>query len=351
VNPIIFIGEGWLGSCGRSFREALARQGILVEDVVEEGFFPKLESYYLRGGLRLVMPLLRKNFEAAILSRVRDTSSKLVITYKGTHISAEFLRKIKDLGSKTVNLYPDASPIAHGKKLSKALGEYDLVVSTKIWHPNHWKDLFGYTNPCRFVAQGYDPCLHYKPITNRIQPMDVTLVATYRVEYGKLIIDLAKEKDLNNLNVAIYGYGWDRLRNHFPKSWRVCPAVHGYAYVRALLDAKVCIAPVTRNVVIGGKRYPGDEDTTRTYELPALGAFSIHQRTGYVQGIFDENKEVPMFDDAKELAENIMKGLSDEGYRLRIREAAHERSVPRDSLDNRAKEFLKILREKGIMEG
>jgi len=98
----------------------------------------------------------------------------------------------------------------------------------------------------------------------------------------------------------------------FSKNWRVCPAVHGYTYVKALLDAKVCIAPLTRNVVIDGKRYPGDEDTTRTYELPALGAFFIHQRTGYVKEIFDENKEVPMFDDAEELAEHIMRGLSDE---------------------------------------
>jgi hypothetical protein len=39
---------------------------------------------------------------------------------------------------------------------------------------------------------------------------------------------------------------------------------------------RICVAPLTRDVLISGTCQPGDEDTTRTYELVAAHCFFIH---------------------------------------------------------------------------
>ena len=351
MKPIVFTDEGWLGSCARSFREALARQDIPIENLSDDAFFPNWQPLYLRIPRRLIMPLLVREYEHALLSKIRASGAQVVIAYKGSVVSGHLVRQMREMGCKVVNVYPDNSPLAYGTSLAKALAEYDLVVSTKVWHPSNWESLFGYRNRCRFVAQGYDPYLHYRPFHAREgdQQVDVVLVATYRPEYGRLMVDLAKQKGLPDVRVTIYGYGWGKLRRELPPAWSIRPAVQGFAYGAALLSGKVCIAPLTRDVVVGGRRYPGDEDSTRTYELPALGTFFVHRRTRYVQEIFDESEEVPMFDDAGELAERIQQGLADDGRRQRMAAAAQRRSVPRDSLDSRAKEFLAILQEEKIL--
>ena len=101
---------------------------------------------------------------------------------------------------------------------------------------------------------------------------------------------------------------------------------------------------------MGGRAYPGDEDTTRTYELPAMGAFVIHRRTERARSLFDEDSEMPMFDSPQELAEQIRRGLADPDRREAMRRRAQERAVPRDSLDNRAAEFIGILKREGLAD-
>jgi hypothetical protein len=41
-----------------------------------------------------------------------------------------------------VNIYPDLSPPAHGEQHKKAVGQYDLVISKKPFHPAIWGDLW-----------------------------------------------------------------------------------------------------------------------------------------------------------------------------------------------------------------
>lgn len=348
--PVLFLGESWLGSCGRSFREALVRQGLRVEDYVEESAFPKWRPRALRAVLRLVRPATVRAYEADVLARARSCGARIVMAYKGARLSPNVLARLRDGGCRTVNIYPDYSPLNQGMNLVRALGDYDLVVSTKVWHPGAWAPMFGYSNRCRYVPQGYDPVLHYRATNSGERPLDVAMVATYREEYARLVVQLAEQPGMAPLKVGLFGYGWERLTSDLPASWTAGGEVHGHAYVRALALAKVYIAPVTRDVVIAGTRYPGDEDSTRTYELPAAGAFFIHRRTELVRALFDEGTEVPMYDDGVELAALIAEALANPARREAMRAAAQARAVPRDSLDNRARAFLDILREEGILD-
>jgi len=340
---LLFVGESWLGSCARSLKEALGRQpGIDMDEVNEDTFFLKGRTLWLRGVARLIHAECRRAFEQAIIAKVHRTRYDAVIVYKGQSVSARLIREIHHLGALTVNVFPDYSPWVYGAALRQAVGGYDLVISTKSFHPAIWNRTYGYTNACVCVPQGYDPELHLDPTVAEAFDFDVVMVATFRPEYGRLMIDLAKELGDESLRVAIGGNGWGAVRKELPANWAFTGPVQGRGYVSLLRRGKVCIAPLTREVFLGGQQL-GDVDSTRSYELAAARCFFVHRRTDYLQSIYDEVTEVPMFDDAKELACHIRYFLKHDADRRRMADAAHRRAVPAYSLDARAQNIVQIL--------
>src|SRR5262249_31741518 len=116
------------------------------------------------------------------------------------------------------------------------------------------------------------------------------------------------------------------------------------SYIEWLRSGKICIAPLTQGGPSAGINYPGDVDTTRTYELAAAHCFFIHKKTDYVCKLYDEQHEVPMYVSAEELADKIRYFLSRPDERLRMAAAAHDRAVPRYSLDCRAEDIVILLK-------
>lgn len=341
---ILFIGESWLGSCARSLKEAFVRNGaVMLDEVNEDQFIPKARRRWLRGINRLLGAAYRNELYDQIRYRIRIFRPDVVMVYKGFHFNQSFIRELQTLGTTVVNIYPDFSPHAYGAGHRDAVGAYDLVISTKPFHPDLWQSVYGYSNPCVFVPQGYDPQLHLSADELPEQKYDLALVATWRAEYGALMQSLGLLLDGRNIRVAIGGYGWDSHRKDFPESWIFTGGIQGRSYTELLRQAKICIAPLTREVVIDGKRQPGDEDTTRTYELAAAGCFFIHRRTGFVRTLYDEATEVPMFDSAEELAGKILYFLNHSAERECMRLAAQRRAVPAYSMDARAKEILRFI--------
>jgi hypothetical protein len=226
------------------------------------------------------------------------------------------------------------------------VGAYDLVISTKPFHPERWQGVYGYQNRCVFVPQGYDPALHLVDAPPSNARFDVVLVATWRPEYGALMKALAAALAGRGVSVGIGGSGWMARREDFPSEWEFAGGLQGRSYVEWLRQGRICIAPVTRELVISGARQPGDEDSTRTYELAAAHCFFIHRRTDCVRKLYDEASEVPMYDTADELAEKITHYLPLADERSRMAAAAHRRAVPAYSIDARAEVIASIVRSR-----
>lgn len=344
---ILYIGESWLGSCARSLKDAFNRQaGIEIDEVNEDFYFPKHRAKWLRGVHRFLFMSYRRELYQAVLQRVAIFRPDCVVVYKGYPFDAEFVGQLRSCGVLTVNIYPDCSPHAFGLQHREAVGEFDLVISTKPFHPACWKSMYGYLNSCVFVPQGYDPVLHLMSSPPGDQRFDVSLVATWRPEYGEVMKRLALLLDGHGIKVGIAGQGWVERRTGYPSEWEFCGAVQGRSYVEWLRSGKVCIAPVTREVVINGQRQPGDEDSTRTYELAAAHCFFIHLRTDFVKTLYSELEEVPMYDDVDELAGKILHFLTRPAERKRMAEMAQRRAVPAYSIDSRASEIIDILRQR-----
>ena len=126
----------------------------------------------------------------------------------------------------------------------------------------------------------------------------------------------------------------------------------GRAYGQFLRRGKIAVAPLNTEVLINGVSQPGDQDTTRTYELAAANCFFLHKRTPFARGTYDECKEVPMWDSATELAEQVRHYLPLEHERLLElahggevqAPAAHARAVPAYSIPSRARQIVDHVR-------
>ena len=121
--------------------------------------------------------------------------------------------------------------------------------------------------------------------------------------------------------------------------------MYGRSYTKFLRHGKIAIAPVQTRVVIAGQRQPGDEDTTRTYELAAAYCFFVHKRTSFARTVYDEASEVPMWNDSEELVSLVMHYLPRESERRAFAAAAHARAVPDYSIPSRALKVLEHVRQ------
>lgn len=310
--------------------------GVVVDDIGEDQYVPIQRTLPLRILNRLSRPLQRAALRDEIASRIGMFSPDVLMVYKGNGISPDVIQDAKQKGVYAVNIFPDCSPHAHGKLVKDTLGLYDLVISAKPFHPANWHSLYGYRNECVCVPHGYDPLVHLWNTPPALQDIDVVMAASWRPQYEKVMLEFAEKVAANNISVGLAGPGWSARREAFPKHWEISGRLYGRSYGEWVRRGKVVIAPVHREIFVDGQQQPGDEDTTRTYELAAAYCFFLHRRTPFAVTVYDEATEVPMWDSAEELAALVKKFLPLDDVRRSMAEAAHRRAVPTYSVPARA---------------
>lgn len=343
---ILYIGQNWTGSSARSMRDSLAKlPGLQLEKIAEDYHLGRHRIRLVRGMRRVLDPLYRSDMRRKLVSRASSFEPDVLMVYKGGSVDAACVDWARKRGIFTVNVFPDYSPHAYGERLKEAMGRYDLVISTKPFHPAGWSSIYGYANRCLCVPHGYDPTVHYWPDPPTDQDVDVILAASWRPQYEALVTEFAAAMDGTDATVSLAGPGWLEHRSRLPGHWQLSGALYGRAYGEFLRRGRIVVAPVHREVIVDGVRQPGDEDTTRTYEIAAAGCFFVHRRTPFVQTIYDEASEVPMWDDADELADLVKEYLQLDGIRREMAARAHTRAVPAYSIDARAAQVLSCVRE------
>lgn len=343
---ILFFGAAWKGSSARSLREAIAlNPEVEIDEIGEDQYAPIGSGMAIKIANRLLIRSFRTQVQSEILRKIDVGQPDVLLVYKGNLVTQETISRAKRKGVVTVNVFPDCSPHAHGKMLKKAIGEYDLVISTKPFHRKLWQSTYGYTNSCEFVPHGYDPHVHYWGDQCLLQDLDVVMVASWRPLYEQLLTDLATQLNTSGLKIVVAGSGWESAKSKFPGHWQFPGGLLGKSYGQLVRRSKIVIAPVQTEIIVDGKSQPGDEDTTRTYELAASRCFFLHRRTPYVESIYSEDSEVPMWDGAAELVKLIQKYLPLDVERHQMAANAHRRAVPAYSIPERAKEILHILRK------
>lgn len=325
-------------------QEALRRRAdVEIDDLGEDLYVPRHRRLSLRVARRVLSPVYRAELDDAIRNRCLAWKPDVLLVYKGEAVDGALVEWAKLRGIFTVNVFPDYSPHAYGRRLQDSVGRYNLVASAKPFHPGLWKSIYGYDNECVLVPHGYDPAVHLWDSPPELQDFDVAVAASWRPQYQELMSTLAEQLLHRAVSVAVAGPGWSEHAAHLPQGWLFPGPMFGRSYGEFLRRARIVIAPIHQQVVVRGRSQPGDVETTRTYELAAAGCFFLHARTDYVRGVYDELREVPMWDDAVELARRIEEFLPQEALRQEMALRAHSRAVPAYSIDARASQLLEYI--------
>ncbi len=113
-------------------------------------------------------------------------------------------------------------------------------------------------------------------------------------------------------------------------------------HAKAVCSAKICLAFFS-----DGNR---DGYSVRSFEIPAMGAFMLAQRTPVMRGLFEEGREAEFFDGTDELVEKVQVYIKDDEARDRVARAGRERCL-RDGHDvvSRMLRWLTDLQEWGLI--
>ncbi len=338
---ILFEGERWLGSNAASCVRALRRLGQSVIDVDIANTIPLWRrSLGLRVAGRLLLPLCIKEHNHNILSLAREFMPHIFIAFKGLFILPQTLRDMRSLGIALYNYYPDVSAFSHpADTLPRALQEYDCVFSTKTFFANDMEQRGFPLRNWELLPHGYDPDAHH-PIT--VDPdeqirygADVAFIGGHTPHKERLLAALKRIEP--ELDLAIWGDRWNRSASPEIQDCIRGRPIYGVEYMKALCATKIALALLSEQVKGAST---GDRITSRTFNIPATGAFMIHHRTNEVLRYYDESKEIECFDSAEELADKIRFYLANPEKRKAIAEAGYRRCVPAYSHDNRMKVIL-----------
>jgi spore maturation protein CgeB len=187
-----------------------------------------------------------------------------------------------------------------------------------------------------FLPHGYDPEIHQPVIANgpesAASSCDVSFIGTYTARKERILSELLEQ--LPDLSLRIFGNDWNRCSSPVLRRVTHGAAVRGQSYTKAVCSSRINLA------IMGVSDHALDETTVRTFEIPACGAFMLHERTEEVLELYDEDREIACFDSAAELAEKIEYYLNNPSAAARVAAAGHRRAVPRYSYDGRMKEII-----------
>lgn len=336
---VLFVGNFWLGSDARSLKDCIAaRADVLLEEFDLDHYTVRGDSTFVRAARRLMASHLSNRLNKEIYDKAINFQADVIFVYKGNGIYPHTLERIKKEGIYTCCYFPDPSPKMYGDMLAKCMGLYDLVFSAKIFHPSLWNECYKYNNKCEHVSHGYDPYLHTRVSLDESPRFDVALIANWRGEYESIMSAVFSDPACREMTFLIGGTGWDRHANFefVPRGVEFCGGVYGQGYVDALRSARIVIAPVWSDIRFNGKQIQGDMVTARTFQLAAAYTFFLHKRTEEALATYDEQSEVPMWDDADELIPLLVHFINNDERRRSLATNAHARAVPAYSLHEAA---------------
>lgn len=346
VEPlrILAVSELWPGSNGYAYVRAFRRAGNSVWVVPSERVLPSAwTSKPLRVLQRLLGPALVREYNTLLLDEARKLNPHLFFVFKGRWVQAHTLQALRELGTVCINLYPDVSFMAHGPYLPKALPHYDWIFQTKTFGVEDLKRLLKMTK-VSFLPHSFDPEVHH-PVSldahdHAIYDCDVSFVGTWSPKKQRILEHVVRS--LPDLKLRIWGEQWENAGATLGGYWQGRGS-HGAEYAKALLASKINLA-ILSEVRRGASS--GDRTTSRTFQIPATGAFMLHERTSEVLAYFDEGTECSCFKDAAELVEKIVHYLAHPDERDKLAHAGQHRALSSGySVDNQTQTVLRKFAE------
>jgi spore maturation protein CgeB len=268
------------------------------------------------GGLGLVEIVKRW-----IMKTIGDSQFDLAWVDHGAIVSASLVRELKDRIPKVICYCIDdpfgGRDAAMWREFLSAVPFYDLVA---VMRTANIEETYGYgARRVMRVFMSADEVAHRPRELSASEyerwRSEVLFVGTAFPERGPFLAELVRL----GVPLTLYGNRYERLREWpiLKPHWRPADASTIDSYANAIAAAKVCLGLLSR-----GNR---DLHTTRSMEIPSLGAVLCAERTTEHTALYDEGVEAVFWSSAQECAEQCFKLLGDDERRRTIARAGRAR--------------------------
>lgn len=238
----------------------------------------------------------------------------------GEWINRAGVRVLKECATKVINYNIDdptgSRDVRRFTCYRSAVASYDLVVVVREENVSEVKAL-GATNVLR-VYRSADEVTHApRSLTAEDEEKwasDVLFLGTWMPERGPFLLRLIELGVPLTIRGARWEKApeWDKLQAHWKGGH-----IDGDDYAKAIQCAKVNLGLLSK-----GNR---DLHTTRSLEIPALGALLCAERTAEHSHLFKENEEILMWSSPEECAQKCLYALNNGTNRAMIANNGHHR--------------------------
>ena len=139
----------------------------------------------------------------------------------------------------------------------------------------------------------FDPLWHYFPDIDLMNnsntfKADISFVGSGSIER---LPELKALSSLSNLNLQLYGDGWNSIDVH---GWKKNPAVLGADFRMAIYSSKLSLGLLRKS--------NSDDSTMRTFEIPSCGGCGIYEDTPEHRDLLIDYPEYGFFNSPLDLA-------------------------------------------------
>jgi spore maturation protein CgeB len=273
----------------------------------------------------------------AVLEDAHGRDFDMVWVDKGTWLYPEVLRELRQQSNRrlAVHYTPDAQLLDNRTRhYVNAIPVYDLHVTTKPFEVEPLKKLGARKVMLGLQGYGAKFANATPDIARAEMKSDTCFIGHSQSSYRKLAAAVAD----TGLDFKIWGPKWPRWAKLMPR-FRACvqgSGLWGDDYPAALLSTKVALGFLSK--------YIPETTTTRTFEIPATGAFMLAERTTDHLALFEEGKEAEFFGSIEELRDKVRYFVANDEARQRIARAGRARCQRSGySLENQLSQVLARL--------
>jgi glycosyltransferase involved in cell wall biosynthesis len=317
---ILYVAALGPGSTAAQRMHALEAHGVTVVPVDTVPWLSRTgnrltRSLAWRWGLG---PVVRR-FNRELRQRAEATTYDWVWLDKGHWVYPETLEALRrSTHTRLIHYTPDAHFFANrSPRFPACIPLYDLLITTKS-HEIEFYRRYG-ARELIFQHQGYDHHI--------FRPYPVTAEDRQRLGSEVCFIGRSERHYLRCLKAAGRATGGLAVWGYYGRAARLRPWLRKVFRGGPILEEQYAMALCCTKIALGllTKRNGPDQSTTRSFEIPACGAFLLAERTAEHQALFEEDREAVFFSSRAEMCDKIRYYLAHDGQRRRIAAAGLER--------------------------
>jgi hypothetical protein len=341
---ILFVGDVAPYLTTRARRDAMVELGFPVETVDPTRFVRSRSRWVSVLTYRTLLTPGVFAFNRELLECADRFRPDVLWLEKGTYVFPRtFWRLRRDPSWLLVYHNTDdwklQGPIAtlHWRFLRRTLSEYDVHITSNLW------------NVDEFRQAGFPRVVHMELAANpavrdpgelpeaerRALGGPVGFIGHWEPVTERRLLHLVR----HDVPLKIYGWGWDDTEATAALSQAIQHRpVIGDEYARAIVAFDINLGIVSK--------WNRNHTASRTFQIPALGGFLLHERNDVVTRYFEEGVEAEFFDSDDELLEKCRHYLAHPEERRRIAAAGRRRCIESGYFEpDRVRQVLPVLEE------